>query len=47
MKFVIEHLSKSFEKKKFLKISISHLKKERSTGCSAGTALAKQHFSIV
>lgn len=45
MKFIIEHLSKSFEKRKFLKISISHLKKERSTGCSAGMALVKRRFS--
>lgn len=47
MKFIIEHLSKALRKRKFLKISISHLKKERSTGCSVEMALVKQPFSIV
>lgn len=43
MKFVIEHLSKSFEKRKFSEILILHLMKGKFTGCWAETALAKQH----
>lgn len=42
MKFVIEHLSKSFEKRKFSEILILHLMKGKFMGCSAEMVPEKQ-----
>lgn len=42
MKFVIEHLSKSFEKKEVLRDIDFLLMKGKFMGCSAETALEKQ-----
>ena len=47
MKFIIEHLSKKFEKKKFSEILIFPLKREKSTDCWEETEPAKQHCSTV
>ena len=47
MKFVIEHLSKSFEKKEVLRDLILHLMKGKFMGCSAETALEKQRCLTV
>lgn len=47
MKFAIEHLSKSFEKRKFSEILILHLMKGKFMGCSEETAQAKQRCLTV
>ena len=46
MKFVIEHLSKSFEKKKFFGTLILRLKAEKFMGCWGETVPERRHCLI-